>query len=145
MKKLFLIAAILTICAVFTIESSAQERAFASPYSLASDTVTNSATAYLTVAARAINCSTTSFQVDCTEISGTTGGTITIQGSIDGTDFKAIPTVDTQTSVTTATALDVATQTFTWRIVGNPYPYYRVSWTGTGTMSASFTAVIFHR
>lgn len=146
MKKIFLIAgAIIAICAAFNIESKAQELTLLSPYSLSSDTVTNGGTAYLTVRARQINSSWTSIQVDCTEISGTTGGTITIQGSIDGTDFKAIPTTDTQTSVTTATAADVASQTFIWRIQGNPFPYYRVSWTGTGTMAASFTALLYHR
>jgi hypothetical protein len=145
MKKLFLIAALFTICAAFSIESKAQELTMLSPYSLSSDTVTNGGTAYLTIRARQINSSYTAFQVDCTEISGTTGGTITIQGSIDGNDFKAIPTAGTQTSISTATALDVASQTFIWYIQGNPFNYYRVSWTGTGTMAASFTALLYHR
>jgi hypothetical protein len=146
MKKILIIAG-LTIASIaaLSIKSKAQELTMLSPYSLSSDTVTNTGTAYLTVRGRQINSSWTSIQVDCTEISGTTGGTITIQGSIDGTDFKAIPTTDTQTSVTTATAADVASQTFIWRLQGNPFQYYRVSWTGTGTMAASFTAMLFHR
>lgn len=106
------------------------------------DTVTNGGTAYLTVQ-NIGSAEYTGFQVNCTEISGTTAGTITLLGSLDGTNFKAIPTVDTQTSITTATALDVASQTFVWRIAGNPFRYYRVSWTGTGTMSASFTAYLW--
>jgi hypothetical protein len=146
MKKFILIAfAVAALIVAPHIETKAQEVTLYSPYSLSSDTVTNGGTAYLSARARQINCSYTAFQVDCTEISGTTGGTITIQGSIDGTDFKAIPTAGTQTSITTATALDVASQTFIWYIQGNPYPYYRVSWTGTGTMAASFTAQMYHR
>lgn len=109
-----------------------------------SDTVTNGATNYLTSPINPTRnpnkTQETVIQVVCTEISGTTGGTITIQGSLDGTNFKAIPTEETQTGITTATAADVASQVFVWRIKGNPFLYYRVSWTGTGTMAASFTA-----
>ncbi len=109
--------------------------------SILSDTVTNAGTSYLTSYAQTrTQSTTTAFSVVCTKISGTVAGTITLQGSLDGVNFKAIPTVDTQTSITTATALDVASQVFVWRIANCPFTYYRVSWTGTGTMAASFTA-----
>lgn len=115
-----------------------------SPYAT-SDTVTNSGTGTLTTRSNitAAPAVTTTFRVYATEISGTTGGTITLMGSMDGTTYKAITTPNTVTALATHTATDVATNQYDWIISGSPFPYYRVSWTGTGTMSASFTAVMF--
>lgn len=110
-----------------------------SPYA-ALDTVTNTGTGTLTSVRVNGPGDNVTIVVVCTKISGTVAGTITIQGSLDGTNYKAIPTVETQTSITTATALDVASQVFTWRLASSPYLYYRVSWTGSGTMAASFAA-----
>jgi hypothetical protein len=113
-----------------------------SVYSLISDTVTNTATIYLT--SPQINPNkglSTTVQVNVTKISGTVGGTISLQGSLDGTNFKALNTAETQTALATVTATD-ATNVYHWRLNGNPFLYYRVSWTGTGTMSASFTAKV---
>lgn len=108
---------------------------------LLTDTVTNTGTAVVRTRAMKGDANTTTIQAVALEISGTTAGTITLQGSLDGVNFKAIPTIDTQTSVTTATATDVGTpQVFTWRLNGSPYLWYQVSWTGTGTMVATLAA-----
>ncbi len=108
---------------------------------VASDTVTNTGTVYLTGAVNGYK-NVTSIVVVATKISGTVGGTISILGSIDGTNYYALNTRDTQTALATKTASD-ASAVYGWRITGNDFRYYRVSWTGTGTMSASFTAKIF--
>lgn len=118
--------------------------ALLSPFSLTSDTVTNTATVYLTSPRVLGEKSTTVIQVDVTKISGTVGGTISLQGSVDGLTYKALNTVETQTALATVTATD-ATNTYHWRIAFNPFLYYRVSWTGTGTMSASFKAKVLAR
>jgi hypothetical protein len=145
MKKYLLIAvALIAIVASASIEAKAQEQNFLSPYSLTSDTVTNAGTAYLTIRARQINSSYTTIQVVVTKISGTVGGTISLQGSLDGTSYKALNTAETQTALATITATD-ASNVYHWRLNGNPFQYYRVSWTGTGTMAASFTSQILHR
>jgi hypothetical protein len=128
---------------VVTVTAEAQT-SFKSPYDLASDTVTNAGTAYLQVrnggAATGLLV-----QVVVTKISGTVGGTITLQGSLDGTsNWKALNTVNTQTALPTITATD-ASNNYHWWLSGNPFPYYRVSWTGTGTMAASFTAKVLSR
>lgn len=113
------------------------------PYGGAVDTVTNTGTAYVsTVAVSPAPAVTTTIWVAVTKISGTVGGTITLQGSIDGTNWKALNTPNTATALATITATD-ATNTYHWIISGSPMPYYRVSWTGTGTMSASFSAKMF--
>jgi hypothetical protein len=105
------------------------------------DTVSNTGTAYLTNV-NPISVATsqsTVIQVVVTKISGTVGGTISLQGSIDGVNFKALNTAETQTALATITATD-ASNSYHWRLNGCPFLYYRVSWTGTGTMSASFSA-----
>lgn len=112
-----------------------------SPYAL-TDTVTNTGTGTVTSPRISGAGSNITIALVLTEISGTTAGTVTIQGSLDGTNWKAIPTVETQTSITTATALDVASQVFTWRLASSPYLYYRASWTGAGTMAATIAGKI---
>lgn len=134
---------LLVALASFAIETKAQVANFLSPYSLTSDTVTNTGTVYLQsprlVAADATG---TTIWIAVTKISGTVGGTITLQGSLDGTNFKALNTVDTQTALATITATD-ASNTYHYRLSSSHFPYYRVSWTGTGTMSASFRAYVY--
>lgn len=112
---------------------------------VASDTVTNTATNYLTsIAKTSVGVLYTTISCNVTKISGTVAGTITLQGSIDGTTFSAVKTLETQTSVATITAAD-ASAGYHWRLYGNPFTYYRVTWTGAGTMAASFTAKIIQR
>lgn len=107
---------------------------------ITSDTVTNGATNYLTTYPKSNGGAfTTTIQVVVTKISGTVGGTISLQGSLDGTNFKALNTAETQTALATITAAD-ASAVYHWRLNGSPFTYYRVSWTGTGTMAASFSA-----
>jgi hypothetical protein len=115
-----------------------------SVYSLTRDTVTNTATIFLTSPRMAGTKDMATIQVNVTKISGTVGGTISLLGSLDGTNFKALNTAETQTALATVTATD-ASNVYHWRLNGNPFLYYRVSWTGTGTMAASFTAKILSR
>jgi len=142
MKKLFILLFV-GLVAFSAIETKAQVYSLLSPYSFTSDTVTNTGTAYLsTVSISPAPAVTTTIWVGVTKISGTVGGTITLQGSIDGTNWKAMNTPNTATALATFTATD-ASNTYHWVISGSPMPYYRVSWTGTGTMSASFIAKLF--
>jgi hypothetical protein len=134
MRKIILFALAVTVAV------SAQAQAdFKSVFNLTSDTVTNTATVVLTSPKLDGSPAKTTIQVAVTKISGTVGGTISLMGSVDGTNFKALNTEETQTALATVTATD-ATNVYHWRLNGGPFPYYRVSWTGTGTMSASFTA-----
>lgn len=146
MKKLF--ALIFLFALALTINVQAQTVAdMYSSYGTSSlkDTVTNTATGYLTSPAVSSSNRIVTVQVTCTELSGTTAGTISLLGSIDGTNFVALLAGETSTAIPTKTALDVASQTFLFRVIDNPCKYYRVSWTGSGTMSDSFTAKILTR
>ena len=124
--------------------SSATEN-FLSTYNSTSDTVTNTATNY--VATTVTNAYTTiTIQPIVTKISGTAAGTVTVQGSLDNVNFVSIPTAYllgasntlTVTNVTTSTALFVITK-------GAPYKYYRLSYTGSGTMSCSLKGLLSAR
>lgn len=115
------------------------EQSLKSVYNLTLDTVTNTGVVYLTSTRITGAAQTTTIQVNVTKIGGTVGGTISLQGSLDGTNFKALNTAETQTALATITATD-ASNVYHWRLNNSPFLYYRVSWTGTGTMSASFTA-----
>lgn len=105
-----------------------------------SDTVTNTGSGALTCR-RLVGAGAIGIQVNVTKVSGTVGGTITIKGSLDGTNFVALNTEETQTALATKTAAD-ASGSYHWRLTRNQCAYYQVSWTGTGTMVATFTAQI---
>lgn len=104
------------------------------------DTVTDAGTTYIQTADEfREGAATTTITVIVTKISGTVGGTISLQGSLDGSNFKALNTAETQTALATITATD-ASNVYHWRLNGSPFKSYRVSWTGAGTMAASFSA-----
>jgi len=64
-------------------------------------------------------------QVVLTKVIGTGGGTVQIQGSLDGTNYKIIGS--------TSTITDVSSQNFFFYVT-SPLPrYFRVLYTGTGT------------
>lgn len=91
------------------------------------DTVVNTATVSKQFTASA-GYSAIGVQAIITKISGTVAGTATFQGSIDNTNWETIGSAYTITDASQAKAF---TQ------IGNPYQYYRVKFTGSGTMSAS--------
>lgn len=107
------------------------------------DTVTSTATGFLT-SKRIVGEGRVTIQALVTKVSGTVGGTLTLQGSLDGTNFDAIPTEETRTSIATQTATD-ATASYTWRLKGNDYLYYRISYTGGSGAVAYLNARILKR
>lgn len=140
-----IVAMVVLLCA-FAFGAVAQNtfyQAIATPGTgakILSDTVTNTGTAYLTSYSQTrTQASSTVVQVNVTKISGTVAGTISLLGSLDGTNFKALTVAEAQTALATITAAD-ASGAYHFRLNGCPFTYYRVSWTGTGTMAASFTA-----
>lgn len=138
MKRIFLFIG-LCICLAFN--TAFAQLTLLSTYGLTSDTTINSGTSYLTVRNPG-GKATTTVQVTATKISGLVAGTISLLGSLDGINFKVYTLSEAATAGHTFTATDVASQTFIWRLEGNPYIHWRVSWTGAGTMSAKFTAKV---
>ena len=80
--------------------------------------------------------------VNITKISGTLGGTLIPVASNDGVNFYDITGFTTQDAAFTVT--DVVSQGKAYQCKLG-YQYYGVRWTGTGTMSGSFTATLIAR
>ncbi len=102
--------------------------------SLTSDTTINTATAYVSLPVTQWY-NTIAIQSVVTKISGTVAGTVTLQGSLDGSNFNTVSS--SYATVTSYVPTNVATNTKIFVVNGSPYRYYRLSYTGAGTMSAS--------
>lgn len=98
------------------------------------DTVTDTGTAYV-CSKRISGPGQITIQINITKVSGTVAGTVTLMGSLDGVNFKAMPTQETQTGLATVTATNGSTS-FSWRLSSSPYLYYQANWVGTGSMVA---------
>ena len=135
MKRIiFLLIAIAT---VFTGFSQSVGQVMLGSNGLAIDTVTNTATETWTLRVPGYQ-KTVAVQVVATKISGTVAGTITVHGSLNGSNWAAI-------TASPFTATDVASQSNIWTFDDSKYLYYRVTWTGTGTMVASARAYLLAR
>lgn len=148
MKKIVFIIAAVALMLAIRPEAKSQAALYnllSTPYGLTSDTISNAATVTLTSGVVSGGSVTATVQINITEISGTTAGTITLFGSLNGTEWIALTDASAVPAIATKTATDVASQQFIWRVTGNPMRYYRVSWTGTGTMSDRLTAQLVVR
>lgn len=138
MKNLFntlIVFCLLLICTIGTSKAQSNLGTLLSTSALALDTVTNTGTEVLTLAVAGPKSSVT-IAVKVLEISGTTAGAVKLYGSIDGgTTFALLDGAGTfsPTDVTTA-------QSYAWHVKPSAFTHYRVSYTGAGTMVASFSA-----
>jgi hypothetical protein len=105
-----------------------------SNYSLTSDTITNSGTGYVEFTLNSFY-ERVSFQPVVTKLSGTAAGTVTLQGSIDGTNFVTV--ASSYVTAATMSVTNVTTSTSMLIVTDSPYRYYRLSYTGSGTMSCT--------
>ena len=126
MKKILFILSTIAICTV----TQAQTGNLTATNGLTLDTVTNTGIKNLTIGTtgKLKFDGAGSFILTVTKISGTVGGTATLQGSHNGTDWAGIATAYTVTD---------ATQTKSFDFDRSKYTYYRINVVGTGTMAAS--------
>lgn len=75
-----------------------------------------------------------------TKISGTAAGTVTLQGSNDGVNYVTVNTSYISGGSATMSVSNVTTNTRFFIITGNPYHYYRLSYTGSGTMACKMNS-----
>lgn len=136
MKKIFILG-LIALCGLFVSPAKAQVSNMLSNYGLALDTVTNAGSNYnyLTTTATQTNISV---QPVITKISGTVAGTYYLQGSLDGTNYKSIVG-------DSATATNVTTNTVIWVLDNRNYKYYRIGYTGSGTMVATMRGYFFYQ
>lgn len=116
---------------------------------IASDTVTNTATRFLTSEKSGGGATTTSIVVTVTELTGVSGGTLTLYGcntgclktSTTASQWVLVRQPDIQTGVVVITAADAAgASLYNWNITGSPYSFYRVTYLGAGTGTQTFAA-----
>jgi hypothetical protein len=98
------------------------------------DTATNAGTTYLQVQLREYY-KQVSIQAVVGRISGTAAGTVTLQGSVDGVNYVTVASA--YTNEVTYSVTNVALQANLFLITDSPYLYYRLSYTGSGTMACS--------
>ncbi|HTJ53731.1 MAG TPA: hypothetical protein VL443_29955 [Cyclobacteriaceae bacterium] len=85
-----------------------------------------------------------SVQANFVKTSGTLGGTVTIYGSNDGTNYFALTDATSTPTITTYTVTDAGTyaspQIKAWFLKDHPVKYLKITWAGTGTMAGYFKA-----
>ena len=132
MKKFLFLA---VLFAAFSV--NAQTLSFKSTTtSKTKDTVANTGTRIQRLQIKGDNTILT-IQPTFTKISGTAGGTATLQGSVDGVGYSNIGSAYTVT--------DTATQTTMWSVNPSIYQYYQLKYVGSGTMSVSFVTTALAR
>lgn len=132
MKKLFILSAFALLCSITaTAQSNVVSLRNVDYPTFTVDTVTNtgSGAVYINLTQGYSNLT---IQPKVTKISGTMNSASKPQlyGSIDGTNYYAI-TGDTLHITNTSSAIVT-----NWVLTSQDYKYYKISWTGTGTMSA---------
>lgn len=108
------------------------------------DTVTNTATKtnYLKMSGA---FKKVTIQTLITKISGTVAGAVTVQGSLDGTNYNTVDSVLYSNKKIYVSANTTGVQSTIFIVNDSPYLYYRVTYTGVGTMSASIYSYILGR
>jgi len=118
---------------------------FHSTYNTANDTikVTNTEVGILSVrnGGAASSCA---IIYTVTKVSGTVGGTVLLQGSFDNSTWVTVNSPYTQTAITAPTIAN-ASGSYVYWLPANPFPYYRITHTGTGTMVCTASAKILSR
>lgn len=126
---------LLLIFIAIAFSAGAQVKSLYGSNGLSRDTVTNTGSETWTTSVG--KAKTVGIVVAVTKVSGTVGGTIVVQGSPDGTTYYTIAS-------TSQTPTD-ASANYGWEITDPKWAYYRLLFTGTGTMVASATAKLIAR
>ena len=135
MKKLLFLFAFIAFAFTVQAQTSMVSAAYTSN---TSDTVIDAATKYLIPSSTISGLSKiVEVQFLAVENSGTTGGTATLQGSLDNTNWYTIGTAYTLT--------DVASQVTHFKITDYGTKYVRIKVTGPGTMETKISAKVLVR
>lgn len=131
MKRILTLTLGIALIAGMTLTSQAQTTANvlkSTPTHVPTDTVVNTGVKNQYTTPISGFADVLTFQYVITKISGTVGGSLLLQGSIDGTNYVNIGSAVTPT--------DVALQSGTFALTAHNYITYRLNYTGAGTMSA---------
>lgn len=115
------------------------------------DTTVNADTSYLTVSSSALIGQYNVFiQGAVNNISGTTGGTVTCQGSNDFVTWYACSTSSVEpsgltSSYTISSLTSAAVSSFGFYFPDHTFTYYRVRFISSGTQTSSVTGILWYR
>jgi hypothetical protein len=143
MKKIFILFTALLFCLSIV---NAQTIQMTGTYTTG-DTVLNTATKACSLKL-AKSYKQVSIQTVITKISGTVAGTVTLQGSVDGTNYVTVDSaaiLSNHSPFPTYTATNTATQSKVWIVNNSPYLWFKLSYTGSGTMSATLKGYLLPR
>lgn len=140
MKKILLIVGLIALVSAFTPTSvnaqwAVPKQLTTTAFGNALDTVDNTEQHVTTTSEGRVatwKTGVTAFVI-AKKISGTVAGTLVLQGSMDGTEWVTIGTGATVSDASANYGFNTTVR----------YYYYRISWTGTGTMSASMKCQLF--
>lgn len=138
MKKFLLIAGLIALAfvpATINAQMSTPKLLTTTAFGNALDTVDNTEAHVTTASEGKISTWRTGITAQCNvlKISGTVAGSLALQGSMDGTNFVTIGTATTPSDASGNYGFNSIVR----------YYYYRISWTGAGTMSASMKCYIY--
>jgi len=110
------------------------------------DTITNTGTKYNTLKIGETSNANITIQANVTKLSGTVGGTISIEGSLDGVTYEALDSLLFFDSLPSKTPTNTTgTKGYIFVLNNNIYQYIRVKYVGTGTMSAKMSSLLLLR
>jgi len=144
MKKL--IFALLALVFFVSVESKAQFQILKATFNTSTGAVSgidsavcaNTATVYLYATAVTGLKEYVEVVTNITKVSGTLGGTLTLQGSHDGLVWDTVGSAYTVTDASQVKSLGVAKN-------ANAKKYFRLKWVGTGTMNGYMEATLIAR
>lgn len=144
MKKLTLIA----ICVLGTFVANAQigkpvSTPLVSQYGLNVDTVTNTGTRTKVTPIRITGTAQTlTIGTSNTLLTGTLAGVARLYGSLDGIHYTRIRTGQLYGSQVDSLVIETNQTNYHWIIASNPFNYYEVQTTGSGTVTFTSTAYL---
>jgi len=143
MKKLFILLAFITVVATVNAQSPSA-KLWKSSNGYTNDTLTNSETAYYTVSELSSYNQSLTFGILCTQLTGTSAGTVILQSSIDNTNWTTVnQTNNTSLVVSTNDTLTITSTAYnTWTLATTPKTYYRLKVGQTGTSTTKYPCYV---
>lgn len=144
MKKSIVFSLLIAFGFLFSLSTFAQAVGSASVMTGNGVVISGSATVACSIKVQS-SYKAVSIQAVVAKTSGTIAGTVTLQGSLDGLTYETVNTALVAGAASTYTATDVASQGKTFVVTGSPYLYYKLSYTGTGTMVGTLSGFVLPR
>lgn len=144
MKRIIIVFALILVAAIGSAQIKMNE-AMISSNSVYSDTLTDAETAYYTTRTISSYDQILSIGILCTNISGTSAGSVLLQSTIDGTNWVNVNQTNTTTLlVSTNDTLTITDAAYNiWTLVTLPNHKYRLAVGQTGTSTTSYPVTIF--